>query len=432
MRHWLLTGSLVGVLLVNAVSLAAQKPVAEVTLDQAIALALQHSPQIAQAEGSVVAAGWSERSAWGAFLPSLSVGSGASLASTERFNPQTNTSVTGSSDSYSAGLSSSIELFSGGRRTAELRRSRAETTASEASLVEQRYGVTLTTKITFFDALRADETIRSAEARLQRAGEGLEAATRREQVGSGTRSDVLRAQLELTNAKQALLQAENQRTIAAFALGRLVGAEGPVVARSDGALEPRPLSLDRDALIELIAAQAPTVISAQADAAASEASLRASRAQYLPTVTASGGYDWYNQDPRLVDGRTSWTLRLGVSYPVFNRFQREDAVARAEVQASVARSQFEDARRASRAQLESLLAALELAEQQIALATEAVTVAEEDLRVQQERYRLGVSTILERLTSEENLVAAEADLIASRYEYQIALAQIEALAGREL
>jgi TolC family type I secretion outer membrane protein len=417
----------------NAVPGRAQEPAGPtLTLEQAIEAALRHSPQIAQATGAVRNAESAERTAWGAFLPNLSVNTGASRSSSERFNPQTNTTVTGSSNSYSAGLSSSIDIFTGGRRGAELTRSRAQTAASEAALVEQRFSVILSAKRAFFEVLRGDELVRVAEASVQRAQEGIDAAERRMQVGSATRSDVLRARLELTNAKQAVLQAQNQRRTAAFALGRLVGIEGPVGARIEEPLAPRPLALSREELTSLVLAQAPAVRSAAANAEAAEASVRAARGQYFPSITASAGYDLFNTEPTFDNSRKSWTLRLGVSYPIFNRFQREDAVSRANVQADVARVQLDDARRLARAELERILANLELAEERVAIAEEAVSVAEEDLRVQQERYRLGVATILDLTTSQANLVQAEVNRIAARYDYQIARAELEALVGREL
>lgn len=402
------------------------------TLEQAIEAALRHSPQIAQATGAVRNAESAERSAWGQYLPSLSFSTGASRSSTERFNPQTNTTVTGSSDSYSAGLSAQLTLFNGGQRAAGLESARAQLAAADAGLISQRFAVILSVQRTFFEVLRADDLLRVAEARVKRAEESLEAARRRAEVGTGTRSDVLRANLEVTNARQQLLQAQNQRRTAAFALGRLVGVEGAVSARHDEPLEPRPLALSRDELRELALRQSPVVRAAEADLVAANASLKAARAQYFPSITASSGYDWFNQDPTLTGGRTSWSLRLGLSYPIFNRFQREESVSRASVQVDIARAAAADARRQVLADLERILGALELAEQQVALAQEAVLAAEEDFRVQQERYRLGVSTILDQVTSQLNLVQAEIDLIAARYDYQIARAELEALVGRSL
>jgi len=403
------------------------------TLDEAIEAALRHSPQIAQAEGAIRNAESGTRTAWGSYLPNLSFSTGGSRRSSEIFNPTTNTMVkSDASVGYNAGLSSSIDLFTGGRRGAEMNRARADEISAEAGLVQQRFAVILNTKRAFFEVLRADELIRVSELRLQRAQEALEAAERRAQVGTATQSDILRAQLEVANARQALLQAQNQKTVGAFALGRLVGVSGPVGARQGEQLAFEPLQLNREELVAEVLRQAPAVRAAQAAADAASAGARAARAQYLPTISASGSYNLSNREIDLGTSNKSWNLSLSLSYPIFNRFQREANVSRANVQADIAAAQLADAKRAARADLERVLGALELAQEQIKLTEEAVRVAQEDLRLQQERYRLGVSTILDQVASQANLVQAEVNHINARFDFQTAKAELEALLGRSL
>lgn len=413
-------------------SAAAQEPVDTLTLDEVVARAIRHSPQVAQSRLGIRNAEIDRRSTVGSFLPSLSFSSGASLASTERFNPQTNTTVSGSNDSYSARLNTGVELFTGGRRFAELRSARSSMDAAQASLVETQYQVALNAKQTFFGVLRADELIRVAGAGVERAQEGLTAAQRRLDVGSATRSDVLRSRLEVANAEQTRLQARNQKRTATYALGRLVGVDGAVEARLTEPLAVRPLQLAPDALLEEVVARSPAVTAALADVQAGDAGVSAARAQYFPSLRASGSVDWFNQDPTFDGGRTGWSVGLGLSYPIFNGFQRDGTVDRAQAQAVVAQARLEDARRAGRAELERLLGDIALQAERVELLTEAVAVATEDLRVQEERYRLGASTILDRITSQVSLIQAEIDLVGARYDYRLALAELEALLGREL
>jgi outer membrane protein len=404
----------------------------QVTLEEAVDLALKQSPAIVQSEGSIRTARSSERSAYGAFLPSLSLSTGAGLSSTERINAATNTTVTGSADSYTAGLSSNFDIFTGGRRGAELKRTRAVESAAQATLVEQQFSVTLNAKTAFFNVLRADELTLVANTRIAQAQKTLDMSQQRFRVGSATRSDVLRSTLELNQAKQALLQAQTQRRTATFALGRLVGVPGPVGAKAPADTVPRPLLLSDEQLIALVIAQAPTVRSAEATVASGEASLKSAKTQYLPTLRLQTGTNWFNTNPQFNGGRGSWSLNLGLSYPLFNNFQREDAIARADVQADIARANLQDARLFARSELERILANLRLAEQQLPLAQEAVTVAEEDLRVQQQRYSVGASTIIDELTSQLNLITAQQNLVTARFDYQLARAALEALVGRTL
>jgi len=93
---------------------------ASISLEEAIRVALRRSPALAQSDQAIGNALESRRTAWGAFLPSLSMSSGASLRSTQRFDTNTDRIVSGSSDSYNAGLSASMDVFQGGARFDEL------------------------------------------------------------------------------------------------------------------------------------------------------------------------------------------------------------------------------------------------------------------------------------------------------------------------
>lgn len=412
---------------------AQQERVPALTLDEVVRRAIQHAPAVAQAEGGIRTAEMDRRAAYASFLPSLSFSSGGSLASSERFNPTTNTTENaGSNDSYNAGVSASMDLFTGGRKTAELRDARTAVEAAEASAREQQFAVVLSAKQAYFAVLEGSELIRVAEGSLRRAQESLDAAETRLSVGSATRSDVLRAQLALNEARQALLQAQNDRRVATFALGRLVGADGPAEAVASEAVEPRMLAVPRDELVQLAMEASPPVLSADADLRSASAGVQVARAQYFPALRASSGYDWFNPDPSFSGGRNSWSMRLSLSMPIFNGLQREAGVVRSQVQVDLAQARLADARRQVRAETERLAGAVDLAAQRAALTQEAVQVAEEDLRVQRERYRLGASTILDLITSENALIQAENDEVSARYDYQIARAQLEALVGREI
>jgi outer membrane protein TolC len=107
-------------------------------------------------------------------------------------------------------------------------------------------------------------------------------------------------------------------------------------------------------------------------------------------------------------------------------------VIRADAAADVARSVSLDVRRQVRAESARLLSALRFAEESIGLAGESVTAAQEDLRVQTQRYRAGISTALDQLTSELAVTQAELALVAARYNYQLTRAALEALVGRAL
>lgn len=403
-----------------------------VTVDEAVARALDASPQVVQAETGLGSAEFGTRQAIASFLPNLSLSSGASMSSSERFDQGTGLWVSNQSNSYNAGLAASMDLFSGGRNLAAVRSARASVIAAEATVVTREFAVALEAKQAFFAVLRAEELIALNEERMAQAREQLGAAERRLQAGRATRSDVLRARLQLSNARQGLLSAEAQLRTAMYALGRVIGVAGPVTAAPDEPLAPRPLALTLERMREIVLREAPSVVSTEANLGVAEAALSQARAQYFPSLGVSGGYNWSNQEFGLEQGRTSWNTRINLSYPLFNGLQREAAVDRANAQLLVAESQAANAERQALAELERLVVALELAAEQLAILEESVEVAEEDYRVLRERYQLGAATILELVSSQIALTQAEHDLINARYDYQIARAELESLLGREL
>jgi outer membrane protein len=249
-------------------------------------------------------------------------------------------------------------------------------------------------------------------------------------AGTATRSDTLRSSVEVANAQLQKVNAETQLATAGANLARLIGVDGTVSAVPDTQLFT-PVGIDTLAIRQEALAASPAVFQADANQRAAEANYAAAFAQYLPSVSTSGSYNWSGSE-FLNNWNSSWSIRLSVSYSLFNGFNREANRTRSAVSRDNARAQAAEARRQVNASLTQQLAALRSAQIGLEIAQGNRAASEEDLRVQQERYRVGNSTILDVLTSQINLDQAEVDIIQARLDYLTAKAQIEALIGREL
>ncbi|MBI4542995.1 MAG: TolC family protein [Gemmatimonadetes bacterium] len=407
-----------------------------VTLDEALRLALRNQPAMVQARQDVRVASAQERQAFGAFLPSVSTNMTGSRSGATRIEATTGRpiAVPGAYNS-TLGLSASLELFTGFRRGAQRRATASTTELREATRLRQEYAVALAAKQAFFNALAATELVAVAETRLLRADEQLKLAVEKLRLGAATRSDSLRARVEYGNAQLQLVQARADLQTTQAVLGRTIGVEGvPIAPVPDSALESRLVNLDTAALRREALAAAPTVREAGASVAAASASLSATRAAYLPTVTATGNQSWAAADLPFqgTPFTSSWNVRVALSYPIFNGFQREATVVTADAGLAGAEARLRDARLLLEANLTQAFAALAAAAARIDIARVSLAAAEEDLRMQRERYRLGSSTIFEVLSSQVSVDQAQVDLVRARYDYLVARAQIEAYVGRAL
>ncbi len=287
----------------------------------------------------------------------------------------------------------------------------------------------LQTKQAFFNALAAEELVRVARTSIERAAEQLKISKDKLVAGQATRSDTLRSRVELANAQLQELNAETQLATAQANLARLIGVDGLIRAVGEEHLR-NIVELDTTGLRQESLDRSPVIQQALAAARAADAQVVVSRAQYFPSLSASYSRSWAGNS--LTELNPSWSARLSLSWPLFNRFSRELNYTRSTVTRDAAHAQAEDARRQVNAQLTQYLAALESAQTRVEIAEASHAAAEEDLRVQRERYRLGAATIVEVLTSQVSLDQAEIDRIQARLDYLVAKAQIEALVGREL
>ena len=408
-----------------------------IALPDAITRALRVLPSAVQARGAVRSAGAQERAAYGAFLPNINASSSSSRNFSEqksRTDLNTGQLITSSSSiSLNMGLNASIDLWTGLRRGADIAAAKANGRSADAGVVNAQYQARLQVTQAYLDALAGKQTVEVRVASVRRAQEQLKVSVAKLHAGSATRSDSLRSEVNLGNARIQLLNAEIAQATAEATLGRLIGASGRVEALDDSAYY-RPTPIDTVGLRAAAQAGAPQVLSAEAGQKAAEAGVRSAYAAYSPTLSLSGNYNYngsahsYSDNP-LYNSRS---LQLGLTWPLFNRFTRERNVVTAQVAADNAAAAAADAARQVDAGLTQQMIALTAAQTRIGITQSSVQAATEDLRVVSERYRLGAATIVDLLTSQEALTQAEVDAVNARFDYLRAKAQMEALIGRSL
>lgn len=418
---------------------AQPKPV--VTLAEAIERSEGVQPRVIQAAGVVRNADARVRASKGAFLPNLNVttSAGESYSDKERVDPNTSQLASALNPSFNGTVNTQIELFDGFRRAAESRSARANRESAAQGLDDARFQQGLQTTNQFFDVLAATQLVRVREASVRRADEQLKVSIARLRAGAAIRSDSLRSLVTLGNARVQLINAGTQLATAEANLGRLIGLDGPAGAVDDSGFYRVTELLDTTALRAEALSRAPQIRTAEAAARAARASIAVARAGYWPTLTLGAGNSLIgaNETDKLskVTAFKFYQTRqasLTVNWAVFNRFTREQNIANQTSTAETSEATAAEARRQVLANLTTRLAELEAAQVRTGITQTSLAAASEDIRVQQERYRLGVATIVDVLTSQESLTQAGVDAVTARFDYLRAKAQIQALIGRQL
>ena len=129
---------------------------------------------------------------------------------------------------------------------------------------------------------------------------------------------------------------------------------------------------------------------------------RSQKSTYLPTLTMSYSYAFSQNAGHYVgrnlllvggDNASRETMNFNIAYQLFNGFARESPTVQADVALTNAEAQLRDVQLAARQNLTLFLRSLQNARARVQLA--AIAASDEDLRVQQQRYALGASTLLD-------------------------------------
>ena len=400
-----------------------------ITLEEAIRRATSFDPDYVAALGRIDNAAWARRAAVTSFvLPSVQASASLTRASSEFFNIGTAELTT---QLVQGTLQGSLNLFRGGAKFFELTRTRAEIDASVSNEVQALYQTALDTESDYYDVLAGKELLVVAQERIRRAEEQLAIARARVVSGAAVQTDSLQLLLELTRAQVDLLQEEAALRVARYALGRRVGAAGPVDAAAIDTTSAPELPISESAAIAEALESGPDYQTALAEERSAQAFLSQQRAAYLPSVDLFGQIQSFD-DQFFPTATVRSQAGFSVSIPVWNGAQREIQVSQARVQRDVARTRREQAERGVRRDVVQAYASYNTARASAELAARAVVVATENLRVQESRYRRGATTILDLITAQVDLADAEAGLVQARYATRLALAGLEALLGRRL
>lgn len=338
----------------------------------------------------------------------------------------------GSENTWQIGLSLSQPLFSprigAQNRIAEAGRDRAE-----IELNSQRAQLALDVTQAYYDAALADRLVVIAEATLAQADTTLAQTRLARQVGNQPEFDVLRAQVQRDNQIPVVIQRRADRDLAYTRLRLLLDfpADAPL-ALTTALEETRAVPVARFAADEDLLGDTSVVNRAPVQQAATlvtvqENTLRATRAQRLPTVSLTSQYGRVAYPggllPEWDQFRTNWTVGAQLNVPLFTggRIRGEELVAEADL--LEARARLRQAQDAARLDTRTALERLEAARAQYQASAGVVEQAARAYSIAEVRYREGLSTQIELSDSRILLQQAQANRAVAARDLQIAQAR---------
>lgn len=407
------------------------------TLDRAVAMAREHSPDARMARYRIEEARGLVEQASAAWMPQLSLSGGytdtnspmaafGSILNERAFNFGLDFNHPGWIDDLNATGTAALNLYSGGRASAGRTAARAGVEAAELDLRAAQNQLAAAVVKAVLGLRKAREAVAATEAGVNAYEAAVAVARARARAGQLLEADLLSLEVELDQTRESLAAARRGAALAASAFRVVMGLEP--------AGEPVELAPEDPALGRLAPpdtsdfSQRPELIAMQARVRAAEAMLAASRAGHRPSVNAFASYQ-VDRGWELNRGADGWLAGLSVNLDVFDGGQTSGRILQA-------RSELEEAREALRKL--TLGAALEVeqarsahaeAVERLAVSGEAVVQAEESASMTRARFSREAVTMADVIGAESRLLQARLRHVFAAADERMALVDLRCALG---
>jgi outer membrane protein TolC len=328
-------------------------------------------------------------------------------------------------------------LYEGGRILSSLRVARL---TKERSMLDYQTAVANTVvevQIAYYDVLLAVQLITVQEASVELLTRELADTTRRYDAGTVPRFNVLRAEVELANARPKLIRARNSYRISKNNLVNELGFNVPKETVEDipltlaGKLEAEPYKIDLPRAIAL-ALERRTELGAlrKTQALRSEGIVNA-KSNYKPTLQAFGGYDVHNSilSTDIADEKNGFIAGVQLTWSLFDGRLTEGKVKEATALYERTGVELDDTGRRIELEVRTAHSNFIEADEVLKSQEKVLEEAEEALRLARARSEAGTGTQLDVLSAQTALTEARTTQIQALRDYSVARARLERAIG---
>ncbi len=403
-------------------------PAPRSTIDQIVALAREHNPEIAIARKKIEAARGGQLEARAGYLPSV-VTNGLyrrrERADASRLRP----------DDYSASVRAVENLYTGGATSsadaiARLNRAKQE---DELQVVSDR--VTMDVRLAFYELLLNREKIHLREQSIGVLRGELKSERERLSAGTVGPLDARRAEVALANEQPELIQAQTDLQNSYLRLSELCGLEASAPNEQpfeiSGTLEYEPRHPDLSAALARAVTDRPEIRSAQKDIVIEDRQLELDRAASRPHVQAFTGYEVYSERDPLVgpEFNNGYVVGLNATWNIFDGYATRGRMDATRARREAALLALKAAKLGIQSEVRSAFLDLQQADSVLAAQAKNIRTADEALTFAKSNLAAGLGTQLDVLQAAADATRTQTTRLSAIYLHNAALARLDRATG---
>jgi outer membrane protein TolC len=281
----------------------------------------------------------------------------------------------------------------------------------------------------YIGTLRAVANVEASQSRVKLAEALYDQAADLQKEGVGTGIDTLRANVELQNEKQRLIEAENDRETSLFGLSRLLNVDPRQAIELADSLSfydtPQP---EAEPSMELALAQRQEWKALQSQMAAAEHQKRATQESRLPSLRFDGDFAYVGTSSSTT--LPTYTYQASVNMPLFTGGRIHAEVVRADLELKKLDQQKDDLRNQIALDVKTALLNLQSARNEVQVANLGVQLSKEEVDQARDRFKAGVANNIEVIQAQDSLSRANDNQILALYRFNQARADLARSTGQ--
>jgi outer membrane protein len=405
------------------------------TLKASISEALSNNWALKARQEKVGQAGYAKSQAGAEFYPKLSTSYGYTRLNESPFVEFMGQQYSiGTRDNYQWKSTITQPLFTGFALSSSYRLAELGVDQSEMSLEMDKLDLALRVKEAYFGILKADKALDVAVKAVESLESNVKVARSFYKVGMIPINDLLKAEVELSNAEFDLVKARNVSRLARSNFNNLLSRPTNEPVEVEDVLVFEPEMVDFESLLDEALNNRPEMKLLEIYILQADQQITLAQSKYYPEVALT--YDYIKQgDSADVSGSpyqdaNQWQAMAVASWTFWEWGKTYYSVQQGEgLKKELLQSRMET-RENIALDLKTAILALADAEEKIPTTRKAVEQGEENLRVSEERYKAQVSTITEVLDAQTLLTQARTNYFNAFYDHKLAKARLQRALGK--
>lgn len=416
------------------------QPTTQLTLQQAVELALENNFTVKKAENNLELQDGIVTQSIGQFLPNLNASMNANRRTGRQFVQERLQFDEFTTRGISGGISTNVPLFAGFQNISNLRAAQARRLSSEDVLQRTKENIIFQTASSFLTVLLNQELLTISIQDLESAQRQLDQIRAQVEVGMRPIVDQYNQEALVANSEFLLVQRENAVNISLLQLVRIMQIdpllEYELVTPGIEEATVEVKAFDLNQLVTQALANRSDISAQEAQIRASKYALDAARGAYLPTLSFSANLnsnytDQYREpnpapppatrklgfNDQFFDRNPTRSFGLSLQIPIFNRFGTRTNVQRSQVQYKNDLLDMEDRRLGILQEVRQAHNDYLAYAKQLKTTETALIAATKAYETEQERYRVGASTLIELTRANTEFVNASSNRVRAVYQF---------------